>query len=315
MQIYISQAIGNEPLAGCLTAGVMLMCFLLLAEPIRARPTRFFVVMGVLWGLALLSKVTPLLLAPLIAVAVVLQSRSEARLTAMFRTGRGNETNGDTSGLAFSRLGWVFGICLLTSGWYFARNWSHFGKPLIVGSGDPATGFHWWQDPSYRTWQQLASFGTSLVHPVYSGCWSLWDSLYSSLWLDGFISGAGATPEGVPWNLPWMQAGTWLGLVPTGLLLAGVLSAWREDLRSSRRALIFAMAAIAIYLVAVVDLYVRLPIYSTAKATYMVGLVPCFAVLAAAGAAPLIRFRLPRALLYSALACWAFAAYAAYFIV
>jgi len=135
------------------------------------------------------------------------------------------------------------------------------------------------------------------------------------MWLDGSVSGTVATPDVVPWNLPWMEAGAWLAIVPMGLMVAGVFSLWRRDLGRSRRALFFSIAAILIYLAAIVDLYVRLPIYSTAKATYMVGLVPCFAILAAAGAAPLLRFRIPRALIFSTVTCWAVAAYVAYFAV
>jgi hypothetical protein len=73
------------------------------------------------------------------------------------------------------------------------------------------------------------------------------------------------------------------------------------------------MAAVGIYLAAVVDLYIRLPIYSAAKATYLLGLVPCIAVLAAVGAAPLLRFRVSRALVLSAVTCWGVASYVAYF--
>jgi len=135
------------------------------------------------------------------------------------------------------------------------------------------------------------------------------------MWLDGLVSGSISTPGRVPWNLRWMEAGAWLALVPMGLLIAGALSPWQKELRSSRAALLLALATLAVYLAAMIDVYLRLPIYSTAKATYTLGLVPCYGVLVAAGAAPFMRFRLPRALIFSALACWAVAAYAAYFVV
>jgi hypothetical protein len=45
----------------------------------------------------------------------------------------------------------------------------------------------------------------------------------------------------------------------------------------------------------------------------MVGLLPCFGVLAAAGAAPLLRFRMLRAFVLALVACWASAAYIASF--
>lgn len=312
MQIYISMVIGNEPLAGCLTAAVILMCFFLLAEPAQPRRTRFFVCLGILWGLSLLAKVTPLLLAPLVSAVIIWQARQEGAPNSLSPSGASSNWKNGTPRSGLSRLAFVFAACLVTCGWFFARNWSRLGKPLVVGSGDPATGMHWWQDPSYRTWNQLASFGRSLIHPVYSGCWSLWDSLYSSMWLDGFVSGTSTIPKGVPWNLQWMEAGAWLGLIPLALIVCGVFAGWR---RGPRAVLIFAVAAIAIYLAAIVDLYVRLPVYSTAKATYTLGLLPCYAVLAAIGAGPFLRFRLIRAVLFSALTCWAAAAYAAYFIV
>ena len=106
-----------------------------------------------------------------------------------------------------------------------------------------------------------------------------------------------------------------MGLLPFGALLAGLFVLWRREFERSRPALVFAVAAIALYLAALVDLYVRLPIYSTAKSTYTLGLLPCYAILIAAGAAPLLRTRIGHGLAMSALACWATAAYVAYFSV
>ena len=51
----------------------------------------------------------------------------------------------------------------------------------------------------------------------------------------------------------------------------------------SRNSLLFALAAVAIYLAAIADFYVRVPIYSAAHARFMVGLLPCFAVLGPRG--------------------------------
>ena len=115
-----------------------------------------------------------------------------------------------------------------------------------------------------------------------------------------------------PWNIPWTLTGAWLGVVPTAFLLASPAASFRKEFREARLVILFALTAIAIYLAAVVDLYVRLPVYSTAKATYMLGLLPCFAVLAAVGAAPLCDSAF-REFVFSAVAVWAFASYAAYF--
>lgn len=296
MQICISQAIGNEPLAGCLTAYVLLLCVYLLVEPARQRSAAFFVLLGLAWGLAILAKVTPLLIAPLVIGVIAVHCRKSGGIWQQ----------------GLLRCGLVLGTGFLVSGWYFLRNWAHFGKPFVSGWG-PERGIVWWQDPSYRTWAQLTSFGSSLSRPIYGGVWSLWDALYSSLWLDGSVSGLAVTPPDFPWNLRWVLVGAWLGLVPMAFLLMSPITSWRKELRVSRNALLLGQAALAVYLAAIVDLDLRLPVYSTAKATYAVGLLPCFGLLAAAGAVPLLQNRYLRAACFSAIACWAVAAYLAYF--
>jgi hypothetical protein len=294
INIYSAQVIGNEPLAGCLTALLILLCVSLLAEPLRTRSQEFFVMMGLVWGLAILSKVTPLLLAPLLIGVIAVHGRK------LGCTWRAILTHG----------GLVFGTCFLTAGWWFLRNWARLGTPIGTSL---TSGNVWWQDPSYRTIRQLTSFGISLSRPIYGGAWSLWDTLYSSLWLDGGASGLTIGPQEFPWNLNWMLAGAWLGIVPMALLLASPAACLGRELRPSRNALLFALAAVGVYLAAIVDVYIGHPVMSTAKATYLMGLLPCFGLLAAAGAAPLLRFRLLRAVICSAVACWAVAAYAAYF--
>ena len=297
MQIYISQVIGNEPLAGALTSLLVLLCLLVLVEPERRQSPWYFALLGLVWGLALLSKVTPILLAPLVLGTV---------LFACW-------TNGATMRGATARVGLLFGVLLATCGWYYFRNMYWIGRPF-VGGWDPLTGIAWWQDPSYRTWSRMASFGAALDRPVYAGAWSLWDSLYSTMWLDGFTSGLATNSEIVPWNLDWMIAGAWLAIVPMGLLLSGIAFGWVKASTPQRRVIAFCLAATAIYLAAETDLFVRLPIYSTAKATYMLGLLPCYGLLAAAGAAPWLRFRVFRVLLLAAISCWGAAAYVAYWV-
>jgi len=294
MNIYSSQVIGNEPLAGGLTALLVLLFVSLLAEPLRDRSPRFFIVMGVVWGLAILAKVTPLLLAPLLIGVIAVHCR---KVGGKWRQ-------------AIVRGGLVFGMCFLTAGWWFLRNWARLGNPL--GSGRTSENV-WWQDPSYRMVPQLTSFGISLSRPIYGGAWSLWDTLYSSLWLDGTVSGLVIAPQAFPWNVNWMLVGAWLAIVPTVLLFFSPAACLQRELRPSRDALLFALAAVAIYLAAILDVYIGLPVLSTAKATYTVGLLPCYGLLAAAGAAPLLRFRLLRAVVLAAIACWAVAAYLAYF--
>jgi len=140
-----------------------------------------------------------------------------------------------------------------------------------------------------------------------------WDSLYSTLWLDGFLSGIAVFGVRPPWNDDFMLAGAWLGLIPSALLLLGLGSLLRERLPGSRAALLFASGCLAVYLAAILDLWVRLPVYSAAKASYTLGLAPCYGLLIAAGAEALLRGRLARSLTAAMISCWAVAAFVAYF--
>jgi hypothetical protein len=58
----------------------------------------------------------------------------------------------------------------------------------------------------------------------------------------------------------------------------------------------------------------HVPIYSTVKATYTLGLLPAYAVLGTAGLEVMMRGPISRALVGAGIACWAVAAYAAYFV-
>ena len=297
MNVYMSQSFCNEPLAGCFTSLLIYFCVSMLMDPARERKVLFFAGMGVVWGLALLSKVTPILMAPLIVTTILIYGIGNEGSFRLFR----------------ARLGTTFFACFVVSGWYFVRNWIWIGKPF-VGGWDPAIGIRWWQDPSYRTCKQLFSFGTSLSQPVYAGVIGFWDAIYSSMWADGFLSGQLLNPVNeIPWNLSWMEVGSFLSILPLCCIFLSVATLWKKDLQSARRGLLLAIAAVGIYFAAVMDLYVQVPIYSTAKASYMLGLLPCFAVLAAAGAAPLLRSRLTRSIFFALLSCWGTASYAAYF--
>jgi hypothetical protein len=94
------------------------------------------------------------------------------------------------------------------------------------------------------------------------------------------------------------------------------MTAWSTKAEAPARAFLrFAAVSLASYYVVMWGLFLKVPIYSTAKASYTAGLTPCYAALAAAGLATLARGRVLRAVLCAALACWASAAFWAYFVV
>jgi hypothetical protein len=111
-----------------------------------------------------------------------------------------------------------------------------------------------------------------------------------------------------------MLAGAWLGLIPTALLLLGLGALLRGSLPASRAALLFASGCLAIYLATILDVWVRLPAYSVAKASYTLGLAPCYGLLLAAGAEAFLRGRVARSLTAALVSCWAVAAFLAYFV-
>ncbi len=296
INLYLSQALGNEPMAGVLTSVVILATFSLGEEGRLQEPTRPLLVLGALLGLALLAKVTAILLVPLVLLYVANALRA-ARYSVR------QATQGIVTILAAT---------FLVAGWYYLRNWVQLGTPF-VGGWETGRGFAWWQDPGYRTPWQFLAFGASLIRPVYSGTDRFWDAFYSSLWSDGFLSGILSFEFKPPWNYDFLTVGALLALVPTVAMVAGVLCAFRGACWLDRKRLLFAVGALAIYLAAMLRLFLVLPVYSTVKATYTIGLLPCYAALGAAGLGMLLRGPVPRATGYGLIACWGVSCYLAYF--
>ncbi len=297
MSLYMAQSPGNEPLASALTALALLPAFTLVCEPGQERSRLFFAGMGSLWGLAILAKVTPLLLAPGLGFAFLWHLAHV----------------GGTARAALAKALTLVASALAVCGWFFVRNMLAFGKPLI-GGWEPYSTPGWWQEPGYRSVSEYLAFGQALSQPVYAGARGPWDALYSTVWLDGFASGL-SNPSRLPWSHDWMVLGAVLGLLPTALILGSFVTCWRPALRRSRGALLLAAGCVGAYVVAVIDLHTRLPIYSTAKGSYLMGLSPALGILAAAGAEPLLRVRWLWPAVVTWLACWVFAAYRAYLLI
>jgi hypothetical protein len=108
-----------------------------------------------------------------------------------------------------------------------------------------------------------------------------------------------------------MQAGAWLALPVTAAILVGMV--WPLSGRA-RRAQLFATGAVLLYLAALLHIYFILPTHAAVKASYTLGLTPCYGLLAAAGFRPLLGNRWLHAAVYGLLACFGAAAYAAYFV-
>jgi hypothetical protein len=302
MNLYMSQNLGNEPLVGMLSSATIVVALQLQRNPLTRWSSRTFVLLGLLLGLALLTKLTGLLLFAPVAALIL--------YVAWLRRERDPRVVKSTA----VALATVFGVASVVCGWYYVRNWILLGKPFI-GGWDPARGYEWWQEPGFRTIQQFYTFGEALVRPVYSAVHGLLDGLYSTLWLDGFLSSQVETLSFPPWNLDLMLSSAWLSLVPTlALLVGGGMIALRPK-RSAATGELFAFACLTTYLLAATYLMLRIPSFSTIKATYTMGVVPCYAIIAAAGFERMTRFGAFRVLLAGAMAAWGFAAFAAYFVI
>ncbi|MBI4603626.1 MAG: hypothetical protein HY721_16865, partial [Planctomycetes bacterium] len=303
MNLYGSQAVGNEPLAAALS-GLALVLALAVLRAERAPGARLLAALGLALGLALLAKVTALLLVPVVLGAVGWRARRDAREGA-------SAGSGLRRGAASAAL--VLGVAALASGWYYGRNWIALGKPFF-GGWDPERGIVWWQDPAWRTPGDILRFGECLARPVFAAAAGFWDGLYSTLWADGYLSSVISFEHRPPWSYGLMLSGVLLALLPAAAILLGTAAAFRRSSGPARDAAALSLAAVLVHLAAMVALFASVPIYSTAKATYMAGVTPGIAILAASGLDLLARRPLARAAVHGGLACWAAAAYGAYFV-
>jgi hypothetical protein len=295
MTVYMAHYVSNEPLAALLTAAVVVGAFRLLAAPAGWGPRAGFG-LGLLFGLAVLAKVTALLLLPLL-VAVLLR--------VAWRTRGGVRA----AGAPLLRFGLAAGGI---AGWYFVRNWFALGS-LYLGGWDPARGSAWIQDPGYRTPEDLLTFGGALGHPIYAVFSGLWDGLYSTFWLDGFLGASTLAIAAPPWRYPYVVACALLALPLTAAAIAGALRALRVPRNPTEECALFSIAAVVVYVAAIVALFLSLPVFSTVKSTYAMGLAPCYGVLFAWGIDLLPRRRAVRAGLTGYLCSWLAFVFRAYF--
>lgn len=295
MHTYTCQYVGNEPLAGLFISLLILLCIPLLEHGQKERSTSYFILLGFVMGLALLSKLTaaPFALVMIIAVFCYTQ-RINKPLT-----------------YAIKPILITFCVAALIAGWYLFQLYMEAGN-FLSDKSIHAQMMQWWQDPGYRTLSQILFFGRSLMYPVYSGVASFGDTLYSTLWLDGFNSGLS---DFIPWNVNFMITGALLALVPSLFIVTGTIRVFSKDETIARKSVIFSVGVLMLYYAVLFDNYIVNPFYSGTKSHYTLGLLPCYAILIAAGAEPFLKNKIVRSVALAFFACWAFAAYAAYFVV
>lgn len=295
MSVYICQEVGNEPLAGALGAGLLAACMAVPKDRGMASRISWGGWLGALFGLAVLAKVSALLLAPALAWVLWRDARGHGPRAALTEAG--------AMGVAAS----------LVAGWIFVRNYLELGR-VFVGGWDRGRGIDWWQDPGSRTVADFFRFGDALDHPVYSGVSGLWDGLYSTLWLDGYASSMTIRSAAPPWSWDYMVVLALLAAPLTLALIAGCFRIpWIED-RSRRTTLAMFAAVGACFVAAIAYVFLIVPIFSTVKATYALSLAPAIGILVAQGIEPLLGLRGGTTIVVGYLGAWVVCVVSAFWI-
>jgi len=295
-QIYLSHYVTNEVLLSVLVTATLYACLRALQNerPSLAR----FAGVGVLMGLALLTKFTALLAVPFVMGAIVLHLFQKR-----FHDWR----------IFVRTIGVAVLSCVLVCGWHYARVWQHFGKPL-VGAWEPLSGFQWWQDAGYRTSAYFFGLGESLVAPLFSGRVSLADGIFSTMWGDAYCGGLGLEYR-PPWDYQLMAASYVLGLFPTMLILAGTVISLARFLRKPEPAGLLLNGLACSFIAAFLYMALKVPCYSQIKAFYgLLTLLPVCVFAGEGGDFFTRRSKLIRSVSGVAFGLWALTSFSTYWI-
>jgi hypothetical protein len=267
MNLYSAAYFSNETFHTLLAGIALLIATDLLTA--RASTAKRVALLGVVLGLALLTKFTAVLVTAVVAFfmackLVAVERAGPARVAALFA---------------------AFAIPpLVIAGWFYARNLLVFGDPLIANWGNlPGELQKWWQQPGFHTTAWYLDFGESLTYPYLSAFHSYWDSLYSTLWGDGGIAGrVNPSQRHESWNYDFMSAGYLLALPASGFVLAGAVRGVARALGDpdpGRRA-VFSLLATVVYAVlfGLTFMSLRLPYFAQAKASYGLVVMPILAL-------------------------------------
>jgi hypothetical protein len=228
--------------------------------------------LGLMMGLALLTKFTSLIIVPLVLVFVALEWRV---------------VEGRSVRSILGAVTAMVSIVVLVAGWFYARNWLHFRDPLQWNLDQPGGGT-WWQLPGYHTVRYFLRFGEALRHPYYSSFQSLLDGVYSTFWGDGMLAGRTAMRLRNPmWNYDYMSVTYVISVPATLIMLLGFALMVRESFRGppGPRRCVFSLFATVLYMTAFGLLAgaLRYPFWATVKAAYALPAIVPLAVASAFG--------------------------------
>jgi hypothetical protein len=282
MNLTLAASVSSEALHALLASLALLAAVRALLAKSTTRQDDW--VLGLFLSLALLTKYTSAILVPILVGAVAVKRwLVESAPPAPIATG------------AARTLAAVAGL----AGWVYVRNWLYFGDPFVWPL-DAWPGKALWQFPDFHTLHYFLRFGDALTQPWYSGFHGFWDSLYTTLWGDGMLGGAGGVEyfHG-RWRSDWMAAVFLLALPATAFVAMGWIRAGMEALRDAsldrRLALSLVVALPPLLITSIVNINLRYPFWSFGKAFYALFLTPTLAVFGVLGFDSLDRFLARRA--------------------
>jgi hypothetical protein len=269
VNLYMAACIGNETMHALWAGGATLLCVRALSRgAIRLRDA---VALGMVLGLALLTKATAMMLAALAGFSLL----AKAALLQRQRIGH----------VAALGAGLALPMCAL-AGWFYLRSWRLQGTPILANWGD-LPGMVWWSQPGFHSLAYYTGFGEALRRPLFAGFHSLSDAFYSSFWGDGWVAGlSGVEQRPRYWRWDWAAIGYWAAVPVTGVLAWGWIRSLGLALSRGgerRSAWSFLLALQLLTLCAAVAMTMRFPYFGEAKASYLLSLLTPLAVTFALG--------------------------------
>jgi 4-amino-4-deoxy-L-arabinose transferase-like glycosyltransferase len=250
MNIYISHYVSNESLCAFLIGVLILVTIVILS---RGGSTKLFCILGVVAGLALLTKLTVLVVLPVVALILLYKLISEKKRSLVTVAGY---------------FGLTIAIAVGLAGWFYFRNWINFGKIFIGNWDHAAVRIHWWQDPGFHTYKYFCRFGEVFSVPYFSGFYSFFDSIYASFWGDSMLGGQSEYGHGPPWNYEYISAVYILSLPATMAIIIGAVRAAMAAIFRADKIWLLILGTLFVAIWGIACMSLRNPYYGQSKAFY-----------------------------------------------
>ncbi len=145
--------------------------------------------------------------------------------------------------------------------------------------------------------------------------WSFWDGFYATFWMDAALSGAISIKNAPPWNFRMLLPGLWWAVLPTIMIIVGIVRVFARMRAALERGLLFAALIVGLFVAATFHHFVDIPYYSSVKASYTLSALPCYALLLASGFDVIAKHRYVRPVAIGVFVCWAASVYTGFFCV